>query len=652
MIVRRLCATGLFSGAFLLASAGSANITGSHDAFAAPQSPTEISLPKSGLASFETSATQGAQTQTPSESQLHLFADQSTSTERLRTIFPDDRHGVLLTAADIKLYQEIFALQKQGAWDEANKRIGRLSDTTLMGYVLFQKYMHKTKWRSKFTELANWMKSYADLPIAPRIYELGLKRKPSSASLSKPIRSKGLSGSNGTAGLQNSFDIGSNIRGLSYDAKTQRLAKQINKWLKARRLNDSLKLLRSSHGRKLANKDYDLLQAHIAARYFYLGHLQKSFDLAKASADRSGTLIAQANWIAGLSAWRLGKISEARHYFQQLSEIEKASPWDQAAGAYWTARALMREGTPQYVSKYLYMAAEHKETFYGMLAHGALGIAPQINWKTSALSDAAQQKVASTKRLKRIVALLQLGQHDWAEQEMMMMHPGRDQDLADAMAAIADIGQLARSGLRVSGGLKKADGGYFMNTLYPVPPWQPETGFSVDRALIYSFMRQESRFNKNAKSGVGALGLMQIMPTTASYISPTKIDFSKSRNKSKLLTPTLNVTLGDRYINYLLSKNGIDNNLIIGVASYNAGPGNIRKWRARINADHDPLLFLESIPSRETRHFVEVILLNLWTYRDRFGQEQSELKALAAGDWPRYEHQDTSKEPLWLVQAN
>ena len=77
-------------------------------------------------------------------------------------------------------------------------------------------------------------------------------------------------------------------------------------------------------------------------------------------------------------------------------------------------------------------------------------------------------------------------------------------------------------------------------------------------------------------------------------------------------------------------------NLFYTVAAYNGGPGNLQKWRKKVDYADDPLLFIESLPSRETRLFVEHVLSNLWIYRYRMQQEVPSLDAILAGNWPIY----------------
>ena len=80
----------------------------------------------------------------------------------------------------------------------------------------------------------------------------------------------------------------------------------------------------------------------------------------------------------------------------------------------------------------------------------------------------------------------------------------------------------------------------------------------------------------------------------------------------------------------------VGNNLMYIATAYNAGPGNLIKWKKQIGTE-DPLLFLESIPSKETRSFVERIIVNYWIYRNLMGQPLASLDSVATGDWPCYQ---------------
>ena len=82
------------------------------------------------------------------------------------------------------------------------------------------------------------------------------------------------------------------------------------------------------------------------------------------------------------------------------------------------------------------------------------------------------------------------------------------------------------------------------------------------------------------------------------------------------------------------------------ITAYNGGPGNLRKWLRRVRFQEDPLLFIEAIPARETRNYVERVLSNFWIYRHRLGQETPSLDAIASGEWPSYIALDGKPGPL------
>jgi len=86
----------------------------------------------------------------------------------------------------------------------------------------------------------------------------------------------------------------------------------------------------------------------------------------------------------------------------------------------------------------------------------------------------------------------------------------------------------------------------------------------------------------------------------------------------------------------------VDNDIILMAVAYNAGAGNLQKWKSDKKAMNDPLLFVETLPSKETRQFVKRILAAYWIYQERLDQEAPTLKALATGGWAQYIGQDGS----------
>jgi soluble lytic murein transglycosylase-like protein len=154
-------------------------------------------------------------------------------------------------------------------------------------------------------------------------------------------------------------------------------------------------------------------------------------------------------------------------------------------------------------------------------------------------------------------------------------------------------------------------------------------------------MRQESEFNSWARSHAGARGLMQVMPRTASFISRDRS--LRYGSRIKLDDPRYNMALGQKYIQDMLGKGYADGNLFKTLTAYNAGPGNLRKWVRKINFQDDPLLFIESLPARETRNYIERVISNLWIYRMRMQQATASLDSVAMGGWPMYKSQDSNQ---------
>ena len=146
-----------------------------------------------------------------------------------------------------------------------------------------------------------------------------------------------------------------------------------------------------------------------------------------------------------------------------------------------------------------------------------------------------------------------------------------------------------------------------LDYLYPMAYLKKIKNYSnkIDPIIILSLIRQESAFNPNARSRVGALGLMQLMPGTARSLK-------RGVRKRELLDPSKNILLGVKYIKYLLKK--YDNNLIYTLMAYNAGERNIARWGDFLMKSDKTLDFIEEIPFRETRLYVKLILRNIFFY--------------------------------------
>ena len=141
-------------------------------------------------------------------------------------------------------------------------------------------------------------------------------------------------------------------------------------------------------------------------------------------------------------------------------------------------------------------------------------------------------------------------------------------------------------------------------------------------AYVYGIMRQESAFIENVRSSAGALGLMQIMPSTGKLI--WKKQKKPNYRSSKLLDPKANIAAGSFYLRDLL--NLFDGHYALATAAYNAGPGRPRKWRANQSLDAD--IWIENIPFKETRRYVKNVLTYKAIYDHKLGNKDLRISQL------------------------
>ena len=555
----------------------------------------------------------------------------------------------VLSAEDVARYQKIFALQKKGDWHKADDQIKQLEDRVLMGHVLAQRYLHPTKYRSKYKELKDWMAEYADLHYASQIYKLALRRKP--ANWKSPKRPAPTNRASSQTGDEYQDPPGQKrLSKKQYRLMTANMRK-LRGYLRRGATKSAKTLIQSEEIKHLFRQiDYDRAQARLAFGYFVDGRDQWAVDWAARAIKGSGRYVPEAHWTAGLASWRLGNFGQAAEHFAAAADGADRSSWTVSQAAFWAARAHLVARTPGKVAPYLKLAASYPETFYGILARRLLGRDLGFDWRAPPIDENAITHVLATKAGRRALALLQLDETYLAERELRGLAGRSDITMARDLLGFATRAKMAGLALRLNDMLKAAgDGAGYATAAYPLPNWEPDGGFTVDRALIYSIIRQESKFNPRAKSGAGARGLMQLMPRTAGFVARDRRFYRTRDVRSTLFQPKVSLTLGQKYVRTLLEDTAINGDMFFMATAWNGGPGNLNKWRRRTDYLDDALFFIESIPSRETRNFVERVFANLWIYRDRLGEGRPTLDAIASGNWPRYVAQDDTDAPVTLA---
>ncbi len=422
----------------------------------------------------------------------------------------------------------------------------------------------------------------------------------------------------------------------------QRVWKDIRALTSRTRPTAALKALGNHpEAKNLTAVEYDQIRSHIAQAYMTAGKLNDARKLAQASFDRSGHAVPLAGWVSGLVAWRQGRFDEASDYFaksaQSARQAKHSSPWMASASSLWAARSYIKAGDDRNGEKWLHEAARYNQTFYGMIALRALDRSIDIDasdiranpmlFVRFLRNEQAQEAVKLAREGKPGQAIAQLGKLGWlsgTEEREVVMHYALKKNIPTLALHLAK--RYPRN----------AEGNLYQSALYPVIPWKPSQGYTVDKALVHALVRQESDFNPFARNATGASGLMQLMPATASYMVKTAgID-----RKKDLTDPKENLALGQAYIKHLLDDPSVNNDLFAMAIAYNAGPGNLARWKDELDDIDDPLLFIESIPVPETRAFVERVMRNYWMYCMRMGLDTPSLDAVAAGNAPTYIHQE------------
>lgn len=540
-----------------------------------------------------------------------------------------------LTEADVRAYRAAFAAQARGDSAAADAALRQVRDRSLVSHVLAERYLSRHH-RSTYDELAAWMRENADHPDAPAIFALASRRAPprGAAPLRRPVGetfTERASADDLGPGLGRSPPLRTNAPGAA------QLRGRLSAWISDGHFERVERELgsRDTHA-LLSPAEIDHYKAQLASGWFMRGDDRRAIALSEAAARRSGTAVPRAHWIAGVAEFRQQRYGRAAGHFEALAKLPGAPAWDQAAGAFWAARAHLHDRKPDVYNFWLAQAAEAPRTFYGLLAARALGIDPGLNWNPPPLTPADIERLNRHPAAARAFALLQVDQDRRAEAEMRRVLGQGGPQAAQATLAVAMRANMPGLAMRLAREINDLDGRRFDGANYPIPHWRPESGFEIDPALVFAFMRVESAFNPRAVSPAGARGLMQLMPATAGQMNGASLRGQLER----LFEPAFNVELGQRYIRALLDDPLISGELTRLAAAYNGGPGNLSKWKRlqdiRGEAREDALLFIESLPAAETRQFITRLLYSYWMYSERLGQTTPSLDQLAQGEWPMY----------------
>tara|TARA_B100001123_G_scaffold448301_1_gene608711 strand:+ start:38 stop:1783 length:1746 start_codon:yes stop_codon:yes gene_type:complete len=568
-----------------------------------------------------------------------LFFSNLTSATVIKKEISDKYNDIfskkILNDADVNKYQKIVQYQEKCQWKLANKYLLQIDNNIIMGHILAQRYLHPKCYRSNFFELSNWLKKYNDLPQAKRIYKLAIRRMPDGYKR-PPSPSKVIGIDESSLHKKISKKYKSNLK-LTKNQKREK-RKLLNAILS--RVNKgwptgAVKLLNQRDVKILLDKVEIAQQKELIAKGYFLANKNElAIKYADEALETAFIYVPYANWTAGLSAWRMQNFNLAADYFTDFSISLQDDEWHQASGSFWAARSYAELEKFDEINYWLKRSSRNPNSFYGMLSSKILGIKNPINWNKTIKNNKTNKKYTNLPAGKRIMGLIQVGLIQELEKEIIKLNSSMNKEVAMWSLEISQNFKLAYTQLKIAGKLSQYGIELPIRYFYPIPAWEPINGYRIEESLMYAFMHQESMFNTSAKSRRGAMGLMQIMPNTAKFISKNKL--VKKSNSSILKNPEINLEVGQEYIEYLLNHKNVNKNLIYLAAAYNGGPGNLKKWKENTNFLNDPLFFMESIPSRETRWFIEKILTKYWIYKNKAGEKAYSLEMLAKGKNPYY----------------
>jgi len=315
-------------------------------------------------------------------------------------------------------------------------------------------------------------------------------------------------------------------------------------------------------------------------------------------------------------ALRLGNWDVVQATILQMSDSERG----ESAWRYWLARAYKMHNK-LYQANALLAPLSREHDFYGLLAEEELGTSlgeRTMNFKVEKDEVAAMGRVTD---IARALALYKLDLSAEANREWNWATRNFDDRRLLAAAELARQNDWYDRAINTANRTKLLHD-FDLRFLAPYRDVAHKYAkeYGLDEAWVYGLMRQESRFVSQAKSGVGAAGLMQIMPATARWIA-NKLGISHFKASSIHELDT-NMQFGMYYLKTI--QQNLDGSIVLATAGYNAGPGRARRWRGEQALEG--AIYAESIPFSETRDYVKKVMANAIYYARSFGQPGKSLK--------------------------
>ena len=550
-----------------------------------------------------------------------------------------------LAPSDAALLRRLFVLQARGDIAEVVRRSLALAPGDqvtdgVLGHLLADRHLGPHT-RTPAVDLLAWLHRWPDLPDAPALHALLKRRLPAGTAPPPPALAMLTRGAEPPPPPEESEPPALAL------ARLPDIDRAVREAARTGVFGAASKAILGTPG--LPPGYAALLRGEVGQILFALNRDREAYEVAAIGAEaclraraHCVTVAAAGHW-AGLAAWRMDRIGQARAMFELAWAAGITTPAQRAAAAFWAARAHLRLGDGDGHVLWLDRAATEARTFHGLIARRVLGLeleGPSLPRET--LGEADLEAVAAHPGGLRAFALLQLGQPDRAEAELRLLWPAVQASpaLTRALMLVAEQAGLNGLAAQLADRAELVDGRPRERTRFAVPRLRPAGGFTTDPALVYAIARTESNFDPSLVSRAGARGLMQIMPATARFLAGLP-EAEGDAGLPALHDPAVNLGLGQRYLNFLAATEVVGGDKLRLLASYNSGPTAFARWRTTMRDRGDPLLFIEAIPIDETRAFVPRVMAHTWLYATRLRLPSPSLDELAAGAWPRYTWADS-----------
>ena len=359
---------------------------------------------------------------------------------------------------------------------------------------------------------------------------------------------------------------------------------------------------------------------------------QAAMNLAPTAINYYRNAKKMTGWSDEMLAWRAraalrgGIVSNAPDILSSIAQMSPAAQQD-ATWVYWRARALASSGrkTEAAQAQQLYRAIASPYGFYEMLALEETGAAIQAPLPPPRPTAAEIEQVRNKPGFARALYAIQMGLRTFGVREWNYtahLHEEGGLPTRELLAA-AELACQYEIWDRCINTSERIKGAFADWQRFPTPHRSEvlanSRAIGIDPAYVYGLIRQESRFVVSARSGVGASGLMQIMPATAQWTARKMglIGF----NPAQLYDTDTNIQIGVSYLNLALER--FQSSKPLAAAAYNAGPNRASKWRDGAS-NLETVIWTENIPFNETRDYVKKVLANTTMYAALLkGQPQS-----------------------------